>query len=56
MHKIQYPIYIISEEPEEIDGLLLIGDQVLDDKNMPGKTLGMRRLQTPMKSKYPLRY
>ena len=49
MHKIQYPIYIISEEPEEIDGLLLIGDQVVDDKNMPGKTLGMRRLQTPMK-------
>ena len=56
MHKIQYPIYIINEEPEEIDGLLLIGDQVIDDKNMPGKTLGMRRLQTPMKSKYPLRY
>lgn len=56
MHKIQYPIYIISEEPEEIDGLLLIGDQVVDDKNMPGKTLGMRRLQTPMQSKYPLRY
>ena len=54
--KILYPIYILSEEPEEIDGLLLIADQVVDDKNMPGKTLGMRRLQTPMKSKYPLRY
>ena len=49
--KILYPIYILSEEPEEIDGLLLIADQVVDDKNMPGKTLGMRRLQTPMKSK-----
>ena len=56
MHKIHYPIYIISEEPEEIDGLLLIGDQIVDDKNMPGETLGLRRLQTPMKSKYPLRY
>ena len=56
MHKIYYPIYVINEEPEEIDGLLLIGDQVVDDKNMPGKTLGMRRLQTPMRSLYPLRY
>ena len=56
MERILYPIYILSEEPEEIDGLLLIADQVVDDKNMPGKTLGMRRLQTPMKSKYPLRY
>ena len=34
MHKIHYPIYIISEEPEEIDGLLLIGDQIVDDKNI----------------------
>ena len=56
MERILYPIYILSEEPEEIDGLLLIADQVVDDKNMPGKTLGMRRLQTPKKSKYPLRY
>ena len=56
MHRISYPLYVLSEEPEEIDGLLLINDQVVDDKNMSGKTLGMRRLQTPMKSLYPLRY
>ena len=56
MATIKYPCYILSEEPEEIDGLLLIGDQVVDDTNMIGDTLGMRRLQTPMKSLYPLRY
>ena len=54
--KIKFPIYVLSEEPEEIDGLMLIGDQVVDDKNMSGATIGMRRLQTPMKSIYPLRY
>ena len=54
--KIKFPIYVLSEEPEEIDGLVLIGDQVVDDKNMSGATIGMRRLQTPMKSIYPLRY
>ena len=53
---IKFPIYILSDEPEEIDGLVIIDDQVVDDKNMTGETLGMRRLQTPMKSLYPLRY
>ena len=53
---IKFPIYVLSEEPEEIDGLVIINDQVVDDKNMTGETLGMRRLQTPMKSLYPLRY
>ena len=53
---IRFPAYILSEEPEEIDGLLIIQDQVVDDRNMTGETLGMRRLQTPMKSLYPLRY
>ena len=38
MKKINFPIYVLSEEPEEIDGLVLIGDQVVDDKNMPGMT------------------
>lgn len=53
---IRFPAYILSEEPEEIDGLLIIQDQVVDDRNMTGETLGIRRLQTPMKSLYPLRY
>ena len=56
MQNIKFPIYVLHDEPEEIDGLVLIDDQVVDDKNMSGSTIGMRRLQTPMKSIYPLRY
>ena len=50
--KIKFPIYVLSEEPEEIDGLVLIGDQVVDDKNMSGATIGMRRLQTPREDRH----
>jgi len=53
---IKFPAYVLSEEPEEIDGVLIIADQVVDDRNMSGETLGIRRLQSPMKSIYPLRY
>ena len=57
MQEIYYPIFVIhTDNVEEIDGILWIEDQVLDDKNMKGNTLGERRLQTPMKSLYPLRY
>ena len=52
-----FPLYIIhSDNIELIDGILWLDDQVLDDKNMDGKTLGRRRIQSPMKSIYPLRY
>jgi hypothetical protein len=53
---IKYPVYVIHEEPEEQDNLLWLNDQVIDDRNMLGETLGIRRLQTPMKSIYPLKY
>ena len=57
MQQFNYPLFVIhTDNVEEIDGILWIEDQVLDDKNMSGKTLGIRRLQTPMKSIYPLRY
>ena len=57
MQKVYYPIYVIhSDNVEELDGILWLDDQVLDDKNMQGEELGIRRLQTPMKSIYPLRY
>ena len=55
--RIQFPVFVIhTDNVEEIDGILLIDDQVLDDKNMSGETLGARRLETPMKSIYPLKY
>jgi len=36
------------------DGLLLLDNEVLDDKNMKGETLGVRRLQSPFKKLVPL--
>ena len=53
---IKYPVYVIHGEPEELDNMLWLNDQVIDDRNMLGETLGLRRLQTPMKSLYPLKY
>ena len=54
---IQFPIYVLNTDNVElVDGLLVAEDQIIDDKNMPGENLAMRRLQTPMKSIYPLKY
>ena len=50
----KYPVYVIHGEPEELDNMLWLEDQVIDDRNMLGKSLVIRRLQTPMKSIYPL--
>lgn len=56
LSKVQFPIFAIhTDNVELIDGILWIEDEVLDDRNMPGATLGIRRLQTPMKSLYSLR-
>ena len=44
-----------SSNWEEQDGLLFLENKLLDDKNMKGKTLGMRRLQTPFKELFPLK-
>ena len=55
--KIQFPIFPVhTDEITLVDGILWIENQVLDDKNMKGKTLGIRRLQSPMKSIYPEKY
>lgn len=37
------------------DGLLFLDDQLLDDKNMSGETLGVRRLQSPFTNLFPLK-
>jgi hypothetical protein len=55
--KIEFPLFVVhTSNVELIDGILWIENQVLDDRNMTGKTLGLRRLQSPMKSIYPLKY
>jgi len=54
--KIKFPIFVVhTDDILFVDGLLWIENQVLDDTNMSGETLGLRRLQSPMKSIYPLK-
>ena len=56
-NNIDFPVFVLhTDNIELIDGILWIDNQVLDDKNMSGKTLGIRRLQSPMKSLYSLKY
>jgi len=55
--KIKFPVFILPNSNwETIDGLLLIDNQVVDDKNMPGASLGIRRLQTHFTELVSLRY
>lgn len=57
LEDIIFPVYVLhSDEVEIKDGLLYCDTQIVDDKNMKGKSLGIRRLQSPHKSLYPLRY
>lgn len=54
--KVKFPVYILdSSNWHEQDGLLFIDNRLLDDKNMPGNTLGKRRLQTPFRELHPLK-
>jgi len=53
--KVTYPAYPLDiDNTQLLDGLLFLDGQIVDDRNMPGKTLGLRRLQSPMKNLYPL--
>ena len=54
--KIQFPVYVLpSSNWDTIDGLFYVDRILVDDKNMPGETLGKRRLQTPFKDLLPLK-
>ena len=55
--EIEFPVFVLhTDNIELIDGILFIDTQILDDTNMAGKTLGLRRLQSPMKGLYELKY
>lgn len=55
--KIEFPVFILPNSNWQlIDGLLLIDNQVVDDKNMPGASLGIRRLQTHFTELVPLKH
>ena len=55
LNMVHYPAFRLpSNNLESKDGLLYLDGQILDDRNMKGETLGIRRLQTPFKSLHPL--
>ena len=57
LDEVRFPVYVVhSEEAIIRDGLLWIDGAVVDDKNVEGETLGERRLRTPMKNLYDLKY
>jgi hypothetical protein len=54
--KIKFPVYILpSSDWYYADGVLFLEQQVLDETNMPGKTLGIRRVQCGRRDLFPLR-
>jgi len=56
LNRIAFPAFPLpSSNWEEQDGLLFLENKLLDDRNMKGKTLGKRRLQTPFKELFPLK-
>lgn len=53
LNKIRFPVYYLADKDwYRQDGLLLSSTgRLIDDKNMPGNSLGIRRLQSPIKDK-----
>lgn len=50
--KIEFPVFVLPSDNWSLqDGLLFLDNEIIDDKNMPGKTLGIRRLQSPFEMK-----
>ena len=50
-------LYVInSNNVWEQDGIVFIDNTVLDDLNQKGNTLGKRRLQTPLKNLFNLKF
>ena len=46
--RVEFPVFVLpSDNWEKLDGLFFVDGELIDDKNMPGQTLGIRRLQTP---------
>ena len=50
LDKIDFPVFKLPSDNWSVsDGLLFVDGRLIDDRNMPGETLGMRRIQTPLK-------
>ncbi len=53
---LRFPLYPLPNSNWFIqDGVLFLDGQVVDERNMPGKTLGIRRIQCGRKDLLPLR-
>lgn len=54
--KVSFPVfYLPNSKWREEDGILFLDEKVLDDRNMAGETLGIRRMQTPLKNLVPIK-
>ena len=54
--KIKFPAFLMDSGDWEIeDGLFFCDGKLVDDYNQMGKTIGARRMQTPIKNKYDLK-
>jgi len=54
--KVQFPVFLLgSGNWSKADGLLFLDNEIVDDKNQRGTTLGARRMQTPHKNLYVLK-
>lgn len=50
LEKISFPAFILPcSNWQNLDGLIYVDNRIVDDRNMPGATLGARRLQSPHK-------
>lgn len=56
INQIDFPVFKLeSQNIDKQDGIVFIDGFVLDDRNMSGKKLGQRRMQTPLRNLYELR-
>lgn len=56
LHKVKFPCFVLpSDDWHETDRVLFLNGLVVDEKNMPGKTLGVRRMQCHRKDMLPLK-
>lgn len=53
---IKFPVFPLpTSNWSRSDNLLIVDDKVVDDLNQIGESLGVRRIQTPIKELYPLK-
>ena len=56
IEQVDFPVYELPNGNwYEQDGLVFLDKEIVDDKNQTGETLGIRRIQTPLKNLLPLK-